>query len=127
MHIVVRTNYPANARSTTIASHECGGAGGDGIRVREIELQPNRSLRGTVQVSPRMSVGTGIVGLQVTNQNMRHQHDCNDYASSKLVGEMFAPAICELSIPQRWYIPTLASENIQIVTFSAATVTRAQS
>ena len=144
MHIVVRTNYPANARSTTIASHECGGGGGrwnqsEGDRVTTQPFpswdgtgfpadecrnwdcgatsnQPKHAPPARLQRLRELNAG----GRDVCTSDLRVEYTpemvypdtsqrkhtncdifrCNGYASSKLVGEMFALASRKLNTTQ---------------------------
>ena len=87
VHITVHANYPVNAHPSP--DYQPLEWKGNGIRVREIKLQPNHSLCGRVQVSSPISLETER-GHGVTSNHQQHRdgnwHDCNDYMSSKLVG-----------------------------------------
>ena len=131
MHTVVHTDYPVNARSATIASHESGGgrwnqSEGDRVTTQPFALwegtcfpadecrnwdcgvtsdQPKHAPPARLQRLRELKAGRDVCTSELrveyapemvypdTSQRKHTNCDifrCNEYASSKLVGEMFA-------------------------------------
>ena len=131
MYITVHANYPVNAHPTP--DRQPREWESDGLRVREIMLQPNCSLRGRVQDSPPTSLRTGRDGGGATS-NQRQHRDGGICRPARLQQSRELKAggreVCTSELRVEYALEMVyhkSQQEIRIVTFAGPTITRAQS